>query len=942
MALAVRSPPIQTKEMVSLGQQHTLVKRFGEFITSELLRADEGEVGLVWNSAGVWWRGKREIPRRPAESGGGPAGNRTRFAWARCEARPHTPTGEGIHASKETCIAAERDCLAIVAVWSDGCLPRLPTQREARRGLTGPEGSSHPEMRQERDGSDGSPVSVFAVRGGASIPLLLPVPMILDCAGLGEGGGGSGRHGAKRTPAVGVFLRPCISLPLAGEGEMAFGRIVRTRREKEKLACVGKSGRVRWATPHDSARRCQVSLSISLFPPFFHPSVLASGVLGPARRLLQLRFDSRVVRRLGIFVLRARTPPCGRRPVLPRPFTQGSLYREQPILHEQFLYACRLLARHLHAGVARSAMFAPEAAGLGKTNSHDRRPLCCAPLVTLLCASRRVWESAPLARSTESDLSGQQAPNPRLASFTTGVLSSHDLWRIVGNCLADFLPACLPVPCLPLWEYCTYLCRDPRMCYACMSTSVGSVPESDCTTRARQCEPGLIPGGLARDFLMWESCRTMPLVGGFPRKISPPPPVFAFRPAPLSSRFTLIGSPDLDVRTRPNLFAHSPSRQLPGVLLFVPSWSKSCWQITPAGVVLPIHKALLCPVWAPRWWSRVAMETSVHTTRKLIQAPPYCITSGHKTPTARLPPRRSGFNPRPVHSEFLQVGVVPDDATGGRVFPLLLDSSATPYLTSSSTDGSLFIISAISFETYSGEQPRGHEFVARKEDRSISVVIARRIWFNSHDVRRRTRQRLCSRPLPCEQEAGFSRELADICPPPALAAINAVFNDVAIEKRPASSTSYWRDCALRGVVVVKKDKCSEKECHVFLTLVISLLVFYRSELLGSEASHTYIAFGVAIWKDQRTPSHAERTSSTCLLLSSYGATTLALRRRSFYPRIIKVGLRKWKIVTDSRELSVARAYSQTSRSFSTSPFPPRGPTHSRLLAPSPGKPVDDW
>ncbi|KAJ8895390.1 hypothetical protein PR048_000722 [Dryococelus australis] len=35
---------------------------------------------------------------------------------------------------------------------------------------------------------------------------------------------------------------------------------------------------------------------------------------------------------------------------------------------------------------------------------------------------------------------------------------------------------------------------------------------------------------------------------------------------------------------------------------------------------------------------------------------------------ARLPPRRSGFNPQPGHSGFSHVGIVPDDAVGRRVF----------------------------------------------------------------------------------------------------------------------------------------------------------------------------------------------------------------------------------------------------------------------------------
>ncbi|KAJ8871311.1 hypothetical protein PR048_027628 [Dryococelus australis] len=53
--------------------------------------------------------------------------------------------------------------------------------------------------------------------------------------------------------------------------------------------------------------------------------------------------------------------------------------------------------------------------------------------------------------------------------------------------------------------------------------------------------------------------------------------------------------------------------------------------------------------------------------------------------TARHPPRRTGFNPRPVHSGFSQVGIVPDDAAGRRVLseisrlPRPLHSGATPH-----------------------------------------------------------------------------------------------------------------------------------------------------------------------------------------------------------------------------------------------------------------------
>ncbi|KAJ8873698.1 hypothetical protein PR048_024530 [Dryococelus australis] len=58
------------------------------------------------------------------------------------------------------------------------------------------------------------------------------------------------------------------------------------------------------------------------------------------------------------------------------------------------------------------------------------------------------------------------------------------------------------------------------------------------------------------DFRKWESCRTMPLVGGFSRG-SPVSPTPSFRRRSIFTSITLIGSQDLAVKSRPNLFTHS-------------------------------------------------------------------------------------------------------------------------------------------------------------------------------------------------------------------------------------------------------------------------------------------------------------------------------------------------------------------------------------------------
>ncbi|KAJ8898454.1 hypothetical protein PR048_003814 [Dryococelus australis] len=66
-----------------------------------------------------------------------------------------------------------------------------------------------------------------------------------------------------------------------------------------------------------------------------------------------------------------------------------------------------------------------------------------------------------------------------------------------------------------------------------------------------------IPAGLFPDFRMWESCRTMPLVGGFSRG-SPVSPASSVR---LTSTI-LIGSQDPAVKIRPNLFTpHKRERE---------------------------------------------------------------------------------------------------------------------------------------------------------------------------------------------------------------------------------------------------------------------------------------------------------------------------------------------------------------------------------------------
>ncbi|KAJ8869005.1 hypothetical protein PR048_030551, partial [Dryococelus australis] len=70
---------------------------------------------------------------------------------------------------------------------------------------------------------------------------------------------------------------------------------------------------------------------------------------------------------------------------------------------------------------------------------------------------------------------------------------------------------------------------------------------------SRQGDPGSIRGRFTPDFRMSESCRTTPLVGGFSWG-SPVSPAFSFRRCSIITSIIPIGSQDLDVKSRPNLF----------------------------------------------------------------------------------------------------------------------------------------------------------------------------------------------------------------------------------------------------------------------------------------------------------------------------------------------------------------------------------------------------
>ncbi|KAJ8872137.1 hypothetical protein PR048_025739 [Dryococelus australis] len=72
-------------------------------------------------------------------------------------------------------------------------------------------------------------------------------------------------------------------------------------------------------------------------------------------------------------------------------------------------------------------------------------------------------------------------------------------------------------------------------------------------TKANQVQS---PVGPLPDFRTWKSCRTMPLVSGFSRWY-PVSPAISFQRRSILTSITFIGSQDLAVKSRPDLFTHS-------------------------------------------------------------------------------------------------------------------------------------------------------------------------------------------------------------------------------------------------------------------------------------------------------------------------------------------------------------------------------------------------
>ncbi|KAJ8895233.1 hypothetical protein PR048_000558 [Dryococelus australis] len=124
-------------------------------------------------------------------------------------------------------------------------------------------------------------------------------------------------------------------------------------------------------------------------------------------------------------------------------------------------------------------------------------------------------------------------------------------------------PAPADVP-NPLFSYCSFLSchlREKEYPLGVVQPHGPFLLSGAAVTKRLDCPPSTkanrvqSPAGSLPDSRKWESCRTMPLVGGVFNGDLPFPPPLHSGAAPFSLRSTLIGSQDLVVKSRPNLSA---------------------------------------------------------------------------------------------------------------------------------------------------------------------------------------------------------------------------------------------------------------------------------------------------------------------------------------------------------------------------------------------------
>ncbi|KAJ8867883.1 hypothetical protein PR048_031688 [Dryococelus australis] len=101
-----------------------------------------------------------------------------------------------------------------------------------------------------------------------------------------------------------------------------------------------------------------------------------------------------------------------------------------------------------------------------------------------------------------------------------------------------------------------HLCRETGQESARAHTQGAVVAERLACSPPTRANRAQSPAGSHPGFRMWESCRTMPLLGGFSWG-SPVSPSLSFRSCSILTSITIVGSQDLAVKSRPNTFTQS-------------------------------------------------------------------------------------------------------------------------------------------------------------------------------------------------------------------------------------------------------------------------------------------------------------------------------------------------------------------------------------------------
>ncbi|KAJ8888825.1 hypothetical protein PR048_008319 [Dryococelus australis] len=148
-------------------------------------------------------------------------------------------------------------------------------------------------------------------------------------------------------------------------------------------------------------------------------------------------------------------------------------------------------------------------------------------------------------------------------------------------------------------------------------------------------------GGSRADFCKWESCRTLPLVSGFSQG-SPVFPALSFWRCSILTSITLIGSQDLAVKSRPNLFTHSLTLFLAPPLLTTIDIQNAALEAEQRLSMGKLAKEIV-PNYTVRWGKReypektrrqAASSSTIPTARDLTQIvvvgderPSHCATA---------------------------------------------------------------------------------------------------------------------------------------------------------------------------------------------------------------------------------------------------------------------------------------------------------------------------